>query len=80
MKHEDNTKGNSNLCQKIFTDMQIKAILPMATEMEIKILSEMSNIVEANQTLYVQEENTTRIPIITQKAGLILAQKLYLKK
>ena len=76
MKHEDNTIGNANLCQ-IFTDMQIKAILPMATEMEIKKLSEMSNIVEANQTLYVQEDNTTRIPIITEKAGLILAQKLH---
>ena len=40
-------------------------------------MSEMSNIVEANQTLYVQEENRTRIPIITQKAGLILAQNLH---
>ena len=49
----------------------------MATEMEIKKLSEMSNIVEANQTLYVQEENRTRIPIITQKADFILAQKLH---
>ena len=59
MKHEDNTIGNANLCQ-IFTDMQIKAILPMATEMEIKKMSEMSNIVEANQTLYMQEENRSR--------------------
>ena len=55
----------------------MKAILPMAKEMEIKKMSEISNIAEANQKLYMQEDNTAGIPIITQKAGLILAQKLH---